>query len=137
MSETRRQQMQAAWDALASGDPMPAFGVLAEDVVVDNGPGAGPWRHVEGRDALADVLVKLASRFNDDWKQVGQVVYADDQLVISLVRETGTAPPGDVFDNLAVYVSRIGADGKTNRLWTVDLAHEALEQFWERNPVTG
>jgi ketosteroid isomerase-like protein len=135
MNDARLQAMQAAWDALATGDPTAAFDVLAEDVVVDNGPGAGPWRHVEGREALADVLIKLAGQFNDDWKQVGQVVYADDELVITLVKETGTAPSGDVFDNLAVYVSRMGPDGRTNRLWTVDLAHEALEEFWERNPV--
>jgi hypothetical protein len=50
-------------------------------------------------------------------------------------RETGKAASGDVFDNTAVYVYRFGPDGKVNRLWTTDLAHEQLEEFWRRNPV--
>jgi ketosteroid isomerase-like protein len=131
----RLKEAQDVWDALAAGDPGPAFDSLAEDVVVENGPGAGPWRHVVGRDALAETLMKLAAQFRGDWKQEGRVVYADDQVVLTLVKETGTAPSGDSFDNLAVYVSRIGPDEKTNRLWTVDLAHEALEEFWHRNEV--
>jgi hypothetical protein len=28
------------------------------------------------------------------------------------------------------------ADGKAERQWTVDMAHEELEKFWQRNPVT-
>jgi hypothetical protein len=36
---------------------------------------------------------------------------------------------------MAVYVARYGTDGKVNRLWTVDLAHEELETFWLRNPI--
>ena len=126
---------QQAWDALAQGDPGPDFDALADDVVVDNGPGAQPWAHVEGKDALATMMLEFVARFDGDWKQVGQVVHADDELVISVVRETGTALSGDAFDNRAIWVSRYGEDGKVNRIWTVDLAHEALEEFWRRNPV--
>jgi ketosteroid isomerase-like protein len=133
MTHPRMAEAQSAWDALAAGDPGPAFDSLAEDVVVENGPGAGPWRHVVGRDALAVMLMTFAGQFRDDWKQEGRVVYADDQVVVTLVKETGTATAGDRFDNLAVYVTRIGNDGKTDRLWTVDLAHEAVEEFWRRN----
>lgn len=126
---------QQAWDALAAGDPGPAFEALADDVVVDNGPGAQPWSHVEGKDALATMMLEFVSQFQGDWKQVGRVVHADDQVVISLVHETGTVRSGDVFDNRAIWVSRYGEDGKVNRIWTVDLAHEELEEFWRRNPV--
>jgi hypothetical protein len=129
-------EAQRAWDALAEGDPGPIFDALADDVVVDNGPGAGPWRHVEGRDALAEVLMGLASRFRGDWTQTGTVIFADDAMTVTLVRETGTALSGDSFSNLAVYVARYGADAKVNRLWTVDLAHEDLEEFWLRNPIS-
>jgi ketosteroid isomerase-like protein len=130
-------EAQAGWDALAAGDPGPVFEALAEDVVVDNGPGAGPWRHVEGRENLASVLLHLAGHFAGDWTQTGTVIYADDAMTVTLVRETGTAAEtGDQFDNLAVYVARLGPDNKVNRLWTVDLAHESLEDFWARNPAS-
>lgn len=128
-------EAQRAWDALASGDPGPIFDALSDDVVVDNGPGAGPWRHVEGRDALAHVLLALASQFRGDWLQTGTVLFADDEKTVTLVSETGTALSGDEFRNLAVYVARLGDDAKVNRLWTVDLAHEDLEAFWLRNPI--
>ena len=56
--------------------------------------------------------------------QDGRCVYADDRVAISLIHETGTAPGGDRFDNLAVYISRLRPDGQTERLWTVDLDAE-------------
>ena len=43
-------------------------------------------------------------------------MYADDRVSISLIHETGTAPGGDRFDNLAVYVGRLRPDGTTERL---------------------
>jgi hypothetical protein len=39
---------------------------------------------------------------------------------------------GDTFENLAVYVTRRGADDKADRLWT-DLDTEACLEFWARN----
>ena len=57
-------------------------------------------------------------------------------MAISLIHETGTAPSGDRFDNLAVYISRLRPDGQTERLWTVDLDAEHCEAFWEKNPGT-
>lgn len=124
---------QAAWDALADGDPGPAFDQLSDDVVIDNGPGAAPWSHVEGKEALGTMMVEFLSEFRDDWKQQGRVVYADDDVVIAIVHETGTAKSGDRFDNRAIWISRFGAAGTVNRIWTVDLAHEELEQFWQRH----
>jgi ketosteroid isomerase-like protein len=131
-TDVRLKEMQAAWDALAEGDPSPAFEALAEDIVLENA--AGPWRRIDGRDALAGFLLELASLFQGDWRQVGRVVHLDDDCAVTIVKETGTAHSGDAFDNVAVFVSRVGADGKINRLWTVDLAQEATEAFWARNP---
>ena len=53
-------------------------------------------------------------------------------MAISLIHETGTAPSGDRFDNLAVYISRLRPDGQTERLWTVDLDAEHCEAFWAK-----
>jgi hypothetical protein len=55
--------------------------------------------------------------------------------VINLVEESGSTAAGDKFENLAVYVTRVGADGGADRLWTVDLDTEACLEFWARNPV--
>jgi hypothetical protein len=108
MDHERMKEAQDAWNALAAGDPGPAFDALSESVIVDNGPGAGPWRHIEGRDALADMLVTFSALFRHDWKQQGTVIYADEDKAIALVNETGTAKSGEVFDNLAIYVYRTG-----------------------------
>jgi hypothetical protein len=67
------------------------------------------------------------------WHQDGRCSYADDRCTISLVHETGTAPDGDEFDNMAIWVSRIDADGRNDRLWTVDLDQEHVTEFWRRN----
>src|SRR4051794_35745435 len=55
------QLAQQSWDAIAAGDPGPAFDGLADNLVVENGPGAGPWRHVEGKEAFAQVLMDFVS----------------------------------------------------------------------------
>jgi ketosteroid isomerase-like protein len=124
------------WDKINEGDYSTALDDVRDDVVVDNGPGAGPWRHIEGKDAYVEMMMSFLPLFGDTWKQEGKVVYADDTLTIVLVHETGThAESGEEFDNMAVWVTRLDADGKAERQWTVDMAHEELEKFWERNPV--
>lgn len=130
---TRTQQ---SWDGIAAGDFNPAIEQLAEDAVFENGPGAGPWRLLEGRDALIGMMMEFMPVFGDTWAQQGRCIYADDNKSISLVHETGTTPAGDQFDNMAVYVNRIRPDGVVDRVWTVDLDTEAMEAFWERNQVT-
>jgi ketosteroid isomerase-like protein len=126
---------QGSWDALTRGDLMVALDLLADDVVVDNGPGAGPWRHIEGKEAFFTMSMQFLPFFQGTWAQEGRCVYANDDMSIAVVRETGKGPSGDDFDNVAVYVYRFNEDGKVNRLWTTDLAHEALEEFWVRNPI--
>jgi hypothetical protein len=68
------------------------------------------------------------------FRQDGRCVYADDRVSISLIHETGTAPGGDQFDNLAVYIGRLRPDGTTERIWTVDFDAEHCEAFWQKTP---
>jgi hypothetical protein len=127
--------VQGMLDAAESGDYGPVFESFAQNIIVENGPGAGPWRHAEGLDEFANVLLEFAAFFNGTFRQRGRCVYADDRVVVSLIEETGTSPAGDTFDNLAVYVTRVGMNGQGDRLWTVDLDTEDCLEFWARNPV--
>jgi ketosteroid isomerase-like protein len=127
--------VQQMLDASEAGDYGPVFESFAENIIVENGPGAGPWRHAEGRDEFANVLLEFSAYFDGTFRQRGRCIYADDRVVISLIEETGTTAAGDAFENLAVYVTRVGADEKADRLWTVDLDTEACLEFWARNPV--
>jgi hypothetical protein len=63
-------------------------------------------------------------------------VYADDLMAICLIHETGTAPGGGRFDNLAVYTLRLRPDGQADRVWTIDLDADHCESFWQKNPGT-
>jgi ketosteroid isomerase-like protein len=127
---------QAALDAARQGDYAPAFDAFADDVIAENGSGAGPWHRARNKDDLALLLLEFAASLGDTFHQDGRCVYADDRVAVSLIHETGTAPSGDPFDNIAVYVSRLRRDGKTDRLWTVDLDAEDCEAFWRKNPGT-
>jgi hypothetical protein len=65
-------------------------------------------------------------------------VFANEEFAVTPVAETGThGESGDMFDNRAIYISRFDKDGKTKRVWTVDLDSEEMERFWQRNPVEG
>jgi ketosteroid isomerase-like protein len=127
--------VQKMLDASEAGDYGPVFESFAENIIVENGPGAGPWRHAEGRDEFANVLLEFSAFFNGTFRQRGHCIYADDRVVINMIEETGTSPAGDTFDNLAVYVTRVGSNEKADRLWTVDLDTEDCLEFWARNPV--
>ncbi|MBS1837721.1 MAG: hypothetical protein JST64_08485 [Actinobacteria bacterium] len=123
---------QDTWDAVARGE-LGDTDDFADDIVVENGPGAGPWRLVEGKDTFFEFVLTFIPYFDGSWHQDGTCIYADDRCTISLVRETGSAPDGDAFDNLAIWISRIRPDGTTDRIWTVDLDQEHCEAFWERH----
>jgi hypothetical protein len=135
MANLDQASVQALLDAAENGDYGPAFDSFAENIIVENGPGAGPWRHAEGRDQFANLLLEFSAFFNGTFRQHGRCIYADDRLVINLIEERGSTAAGDTFENLAVYVTRIGADDKGDRLWTVDLDTEDCLAFWARNPV--
>ena len=74
---------QATLDASRRGDYAPAFDNFADDIVMENGPGAGPWHHASGKDDLALMLLELAGSFGDTFHQDGRCVYADDRVSIS------------------------------------------------------
>jgi hypothetical protein len=135
MTKLDRGAVQGLLDAAEAGDYGPVFESVADNIIVENGPGAGPWRHAEGRDEFATVLLEFAAFFNGTFHQRGRCIYVDNRVVINLIEESGSTPAGDTFENLAVYVTRIGADDKGDRLWTVDLDTEACLEFWTRNPT--
>lgn len=127
---------QASLDAARQGNYGPAFEDFTDDIVLENGPGAGPWHRAKGKGDVALLLLEFSSALGDTFRQNGRCVYADDRVAINLIHETGEAPGGDVFDNLAVYVSRLRPDGRTDRVWTVDLDAEHCEEFWQHNVAT-
>src|ERR1700722_12293840 len=116
MTKLDQAAVQGLLDAAEAGDYGPAFESFAENIIVENGPGAGPWRHAEGRDEFATVLLEFSAFFNGTFRQRGRCLYADDRVVINLIEERASTPAGDTFDNLAVYVSRVGVDEKVDRL---------------------
>ena len=85
---------------------------------------------------MALMLMEFATSLGGTFHQNGRCIYADDRVAISLIHETGEAPGGDRFDNLAVYISRGRPDGQVDRIWTVDLDAEHCEAFWQKNPGT-
>src|ERR1700751_4984882 len=112
---------QAASAASRLGDYAPTFDMLAEEIILENGPGAGPWHIARGKEDMALMLMEFSAALGDTFRQDGRCAYADDRMIINLIHETGTAPDGDEFDNLAVYVGRLRPDGQIDRMWTVDL----------------
>jgi hypothetical protein len=123
---------QEAWDAIAKGE-LGGSDDFSDNIIVENGPGAGPWRVVEGKEDFFTFILQFIPFFEGTWHQDGRCIYADDRCTISLVHETGAGPEGDKFDNMAIWISRIDTTGKTDRLWTVDLDQESVAQFWNRN----
>lgn len=126
---------QAALDAVRNGDYGSAFEALADEVVLENGPGAGPWHRAGTKQEVGLLLMEFAAALDDTFHQDGRCIYADDRVAISLIHETGAAASGDRFDNLAVYVQRLRPDGRIDRVWTVDLDTEHCEDFWKNNPA--
>ena len=126
--------VQEMLDASEAGDYGPVFESFAANIIVRTVLAPGPGG-TEGRDEFANVLLEFSAYFNGTFRQRGRCIYADDRVVISLIEESGTTTAGDAFENLAVYVTRVGADDKADRLWTVDLDTEACLEFWARNPV--
>jgi ketosteroid isomerase-like protein len=127
---------QATLDAARQGDYAPAFDAFADDVLVENGPGAGPWHRPAAKTTWRCCCRSSRRLWATDSTKTARCVYADDRVAISLIHETGTAPGGDPFDNLAVYISCLRPDEQTDRLRTVDLDAEHGEAFWAKNPGT-
>ena len=84
----------------------------SDDIVMDNGPGAGPWHRGRGKDDMALMLTEFAGFFGNTFHQDGRCVYADDRMAICLFHETGTGPGGQPFDDVAVSPSVFVRTGK-------------------------
>ncbi len=126
----------SAWAGISKGDPSLAIANIAENVRVENGPSAGPWRVANSRDELFGLLADFAGVFGDTFHQSGRCLYANGDFSVTLVNETGIhAGSGDAFDNRAIYINRYGPEGTVDRIWTVDLDSESAETFWQNNPV--
>ena len=54
---------QAILDAVRQGDYGPNFDLYADDVVLENGPGAGPWHRARDKEDLALMLTEFAGFF--------------------------------------------------------------------------
>ncbi len=54
---------QAVLDAVRKGDYAPAFDLYADDILMENGPGAGPWHRASGKDDMALMLAATIERF--------------------------------------------------------------------------
>src|SRR4051794_15925897 len=77
--------------ALAAGDVATAFDALADDLVLVNDIGAGPWRELRGKQAVLEFWGRWMELFDGTFRQeVMDVIGYDDRIVI-VVHETGTA----------------------------------------------
>ena len=50
-------------EAARQGDYGPAFDGMADDIQIENGPGAGPWHRARGKDDLALALLEFDEIF--------------------------------------------------------------------------
>jgi hypothetical protein len=85
---------QQSWDALSEGNFMAAFDLLSDDLVVDNGPGGGPWRHIEGKEAFFTMAMQFMPFFKGTWHQEARCIYADDLMSIAIAGRRGRRHPG-------------------------------------------
>lgn len=128
MEHTNATHARRVYDALANGDLTPAVDAMADDMVMINDIGAGPWREVHGKQGVLDFFGRWMELFDNTFRQqVLDVIGYDDRIVIVL-HETGAAQ-GQQFDNRAIYLVDV-EDGQWTSLRTVDLDRHNIEQFW-------
>jgi ketosteroid isomerase-like protein len=116
---------------LARGDAGPVYARMREDFAMRNDVGAGPWREIDGRDAVMAFWTRWAEWFAGTFRQdVTDAIGWDDRVVL-FVHETGTVS-GEPFDNRAIYVLDIDADGGWTGLRTLDMDPQNCARFWSR-----
>jgi ketosteroid isomerase-like protein len=121
-------EMQRGWDAIASGDRTVALGMMADDVVMENGPlpFAEPWLRVEGRDAITATLDGFDMLFGGTLRQHGRCIHADGRIAVTLVRDQGRLRNGEPYGTDVVAVARFDADGKIDRMWFIEIDVEEV-----------
>ena len=127
-----REQFRLLWE---DGDPQPAFGALADDVVWRNDIGAGPLRLLRGKDEVIAMLLWWTEFFEGTFRHELVDVCASDRQVIEILQETGTKD-GHEFDNLALY--RFEVDPRDPDRFcsveTFDRDRDGIDAFWSRYP---
>ena len=121
-------RVQALWNAARDGDYGPLYDALSDEVILENGPGAGPWHRAIGKDDVAGLLLEFSEVLDSTFHQDGRCVYAIEHVATTLVHETAKARSGDPFDNLAVYVSRLSPITGSNAFGPLTLTVK-LEDF--------
>ena len=112
-----------------TGDATAMVGLIDPDVTWTNDIGAGPWRDIQGRAQLLEMLGHWSELFDGTFTQQLVDVCGSDDNVVAILQESGTAR-GQRFANLALYRYEIGPDATYVRVRTYDRDREALEAFW-------
>jgi ketosteroid isomerase-like protein len=120
-----------AFEALKAGDLEPILAQTADDVVMVNDLGAGPWRELHGKEAVLEFWFAFAGMFEGTFSQDVLGGWGWDDGVVLVIHEHGTAN-GVAFDNRALYVLTAGPDGRWREFRTLDMDRAHLEQFWTR-----
>jgi ketosteroid isomerase-like protein len=114
--------------ALAAGELAPLFDRTADDIVMVNDEGAGPWRELHGKEQVLDFWTRWTDLFDGTFRQDVTDVFGEDDRVVLFIHEHGTAR-GQRFDNRAIYLVRI-RDGRYIDFRTMDTDREAVAAFW-------
>ncbi len=125
-----RTIFEALW---VDGDMQPMIDGTADDYDWHNDIGAGPWRHLRGKEEALAFSMWWMTFFDGTFRHELVDVTASDDRVIEVLREVGEKD-GHVFDNLALYVYELGADGRAVALRTYDRDREAIDAFWAHFP---
>ena len=62
---------QGALDAARLGDYGPTFEALADEIILENGPGAGPWRVARGKADMGLLLLEFSAALDNTFQQRG------------------------------------------------------------------
>ena len=128
---------QAALNAARQGDYAPAFDTFTDDVLMENGPGAGPWHRARGKDDLALLLLLLlefTSSLGETFHQDGRCVYADDRVAISLIHETGTAQAATASTTSRSTSTACAQMGKPNGCGPLTLTPSTVKPSGRKTP---
>jgi ketosteroid isomerase-like protein len=114
---THKQQLQAAFEAMAGGNTRPFGALMAEDFSWTI-PGQSPWsRTWTGLKAVREELFgPLFARFADTYTNRALRFIAEDDIVVVECRGKVTTRSGQRYDNTYCYVCEFAVDGLMHRL---------------------
>jgi uncharacterized protein len=114
---SHKQQLQAAFEAMAIGDTRPFGALFAEDFTWTI-PGDSAWgRTWSGRTNVHEQLLRpLFERFADTYTSRAIRFVAEGDVVVVECRGRVMARSGHRYDNTYCYVCEFGADGLMHKL---------------------